>query len=85
MSTRYQLVECGDHKLAPWCVICVHLMTGSSQEWVPVPIEDEASEVEFDWLCPQCNAKGDDLDVDDLKCICIHCVRELRGENDDEP
>jgi hypothetical protein len=73
-----KLIRCGDHSYAQWCCICIHLFDGSSHEWCPVPTGDNASEVENDWVCPECLARFEDLDVDDLRCVCIHCARQLR-------
>jgi hypothetical protein len=35
----YHLIRCGDGGLAPWCVVCRHLLEGTASEWVPVPAE----------------------------------------------
>jgi hypothetical protein len=75
-----QLILCGDHRWAPWCVVCVHLCEGTATEWLAVPT-DEGSEVENDWLCPECLAKLPELDADLLKAICIHCVAKLKGRS----
>jgi hypothetical protein len=78
-----QLIQCGDHKWAPWSLVCVHLVNRESHEWCPVPNPDP--EVDHDWLCPQCFEKYPDVDVEVVRCICIHCVRELRaGASDGE-
>jgi hypothetical protein len=45
--------------------------------------QPEGSEVEFDWICPECYERyfGQDqdgsADVDDLRAVCIHCLRLL--------
>lgn len=78
-----KLIECGDHSFAPWGLTCVHISEGTATDVVPIPRPPEInSEVEFDWLCPECARKhfgfgadsGDDLD---LKVVCIHCLRRL--------
>jgi hypothetical protein len=48
---------------------------------VPVRCE-EGSEVEHDWLSPQCYRKcyvdnDNTWDVDDLVVVCIHCLRKI--------
>jgi hypothetical protein len=73
-----KLIRCADDRLAPWCCICVHLNDGTSNEWCPVLTGDDASEVEYDWLCPACLAQWPDVNVDDLLAVCIHCARRLR-------
>jgi len=78
-----KLVRCGDHNYAPWCCICVHLLDGSSREWRPVPTGDDASEVENDWVCPECLNRFKDLNANDLRCVCIHCARQLRMAGSD--
>jgi hypothetical protein len=87
---EHDLIQCGDHKWAPWSIVCTHLVSGDSREWVPVPSTNP--EVEYDWLCPDCvrtheDVVGGDNDAEDellpkLKAICIHCVRELRRQFD---
>lgn len=78
MSVDYPLtIKCGDHKQAPWAVVCVHLLEGTSREWIS--IRSTHPEVEFDWACPKCLPKEDvSLVFDDLRPICIHCVQRLR-------
>ncbi len=77
---KTQLIQCGDHKFAPWSVVCIHLIEGTSKEWTPVQVEG-GTEVENDWMCPDCVSKmeaGDTDMVPLLRPICIHCVRKLR-------
>jgi hypothetical protein len=77
----HNLILCGDHKLAPWSVVCVHLVEGTSKDWVPVHIEPQDRshpDVENDWLCRECACLGEPP-VQNLKAICIHCVRELQA------
>jgi hypothetical protein len=73
------LIQCGDHSWAPWSMVCVHLVEGTSKQWCPMP-QDEGSEVKNDWLCPECRAAAqqDRISAEDLKAICIHCVRSLQ-------
>lgn len=77
-----RLIRCADHSLAPWAITCVHIFDGTADDVVAVP-QPEGSEVEFDWVCPKCHEKliGQDLagtaDLDDLRAVCIHCLRLL--------
>jgi hypothetical protein len=75
-----QLIRCGDHNLAPWAITCVHICDGTATDAVPIP-QPEGSEVEADWLCPECFARhfGDGPktgDITELRAVCIHCLRE---------
>ena len=73
---NHHLIQCADHKWAPWSLVCVHLVKGST-DWNAVP-NDDSPEVDFDWFCSECRCKLPDVDVDDMRAICIHCVRELQ-------
>ena len=77
MNQSLNLIQCADHKWAPWSIVCIHLVDGGT-DWNPVP--NEMPEVDYDWLCDVCRNKYPDVDVDDLKSICIHCVRELQSK-----
>jgi hypothetical protein len=73
-----KLIKCSDGMYAPTVVVCRHLFDGESNSWNPVSGEGE--EV-FDWLCPECLAKFPaDVDVDDLKAVCMHCARQMRED-----
>ena len=73
-----KLIRCSDHKYAPWCVVCVHIMDGTTKECVRVPMSPGEQD---DWLCPSCFRKGPDaLELDDLRAVCIHCARALVKE-----
>ena len=79
MNATSKLIECGDHSFAPWAATCVHICEGTATEVVPIP-QPDGSEVENDWLCPQCVQRyfiGLDCDVEDLRMVCIHCLRKL--------
>jgi hypothetical protein len=76
-----KLIKCADHKYVPWGIVCVHLCEKTATEWLPVPQEPD-SECENDWLCPECVTRYPDLPLDDLRAVCIHCIRELREETD---
>ena len=83
---NHNLIQCADHKWAPWSIICTHLMDGSSRVWLP--LESSLPEVDHDWMCPVCieghdeEASADDSDTQHLHAICIHCVRSLRKRYD---
>lgn len=73
------LIECGDHSYAPWSIVCVHLIDGTSREWKLIEVDD-GREVDGDWVCPDCHEKhmaGND-DINFLRPICMHCVRTIR-------
>jgi hypothetical protein len=74
------LIPCGDHQYAPWCAICVHLAEGTSNQWVAIPNEQGNPDVLHDWVCPACAERLPDLDAQDFKAVCIHCVRALQAE-----
>jgi len=92
---NHDLIKCSDHRLAPWSIVCTHLMTGQSKEWKP--IHSNNPEVDNDWLCPECHqthmhALDHNLEEDltHLRAVCIHCVHKLRTMHDqnynpDEP
>lgn len=77
-----KLIRCADHRLAPWAITCVHILEGTADDVVAVP-QPQGSEVEFDWICPRCHEKlfrqdqAGSADVDDLRAVCIHCLRLL--------
>ena len=78
------MLKCGDHKYAPGGIVCVHLINGTSSEWCPVSDLDEwadRTEIENDWLCPACAAKWWHLQIEDIRCVCIHCIREMREKS----
>ena len=72
-----ELIQCGHRKNAPWGIICVHLSDHTSAAWVRVP-QEPGKDFENDWLCPECIEKFPDLSADNLRAVCIHCIRELR-------
>ena len=93
MSTAPTLIQCGDHKWAPYVIVCVHLLSGQSREWEPLPIgEDDNREIDSDWLCPECGKVHDEIheegrsytdeEMNNLRPICIHCCRKLRKRFD---
>ncbi len=71
-------IRCGDHKYAPWCIMCRHIVKGTTTECVRVPMSEAGDDRQDDWLCPECFKKGPHgLTVDDLQAVCIHCARKL--------
>lgn len=75
------LIQCGDHQLAPWSIVCEHLMNGASREWMSMPSNNP--EVDYDWVCPDCiPTEENPPNIDNLRAICIHCVRHLRSKFD---
>jgi hypothetical protein len=77
MNNDMKLIRCGDHKLAPWSIVCVHLLDGSSMDWNAVPQEEEA-EMD-DYFCNAC-MEGDDIPLEEMRAICIHCVRNIQKQ-----
>jgi hypothetical protein len=79
---NHHLIQCGDHQLAPWSIVCIHLSSGESREWIP--LKSSSPEVDYDWVCPDCvpNSEIEKPDITKLQAVCIHCVRELRMQYD---
>ena len=82
MNEKRQLIQCGDHKWAPWSIVCVHLLEGSSRTWRRLTNPDP--EVDYDWFCPECLKRVDEDpdDISNLHAVCMHCVRRLRRRFD---
>ena len=80
MDNNHLLISCGDHKLAPWSIVCVHLMNQMSKDWVP--IKSNHPEVDFDWVCTECAKTISNPDIENLRCVCIHCTQQLRKSFD---
>lgn len=79
---KQDLIKCGNHSYAPWHIVCIHLIEGTSDEWTLIPLaEDDPREVEGDWLCAECAEEHDAgiRSIDKIKAVCMHCVRKLRG------
>lgn len=71
-----KLIECHDHNYAPWSIVCRHLLEGTRTDWQRIPMGPGEQD---DWLCTSCADKGPDgIRLEDICCVCIHCVRELR-------
>lgn len=74
------LVKCGDHGLAPGGVVCRHLLNRTATTWVAVKdvCPGLGPESDYDHLCPACVERFNDLGVDDLVTLCMHCIRNLQ-------
>jgi hypothetical protein len=78
-----KITPCSLHAGASWSVVCIHLAEGASHEWVRV---DSTDGNEDDWVCPECLAKGvDHLPIEDLRLVCVLCVRELHARDHSVP
>lgn len=81
-SKDISLIKC-KHGWRPWSIVCVHLLSGGSTEWVPLPQEDHGK---YDWLCPHCLANWTKIvkehNLDDIRPICVDCVDQLRRAHD---
>lgn len=78
-----KLIKCGDHKCAPFGLICTHLAEGKSTNWISVTELDlyaERTEIENDWVCPECAAKWPNLRIAEVRLVCIHCIRKQRQQ-----
>ena len=78
-NNKSRLVQCGDHQLAPWALTCTHVCDGTATDVFPIP-QDVGSETENDWLCMDCFEKfaiERQGSVEDLRVVCIHCLRNL--------
>jgi hypothetical protein len=73
-----KLIQCADHKWAPWSIVCGHLLQGKAKDWNAVP-QEGSGEAMNDWLCSKCLKRLPDVPVEDLHAICIHCVRKLQA------
>lgn len=80
--TNSNLIQCGDHSYAPYSIVCVHLIAGTT-EWCPIP--SDHPEVDHDWLCPKCLEQFSDIGIDDIRAVCIHCVRDLQKKAGVDP
>ncbi len=82
---KSDLIQCGDHKWAPWSIVCIHLIDGHCREWVA--LESSSDETDHDWVCPDCADAMAECEpskeiVANLRPVCIHCVRQLRRQLD---
>jgi hypothetical protein len=74
-------VMCQEHGLAPWGIVCFHLVTGESRKWRPAP-HGSGPGCENDWLCPECASKSELADHHSLNLLCVQCIRALRQKYD---
>ena len=76
------VVECGGHGWQPFAIVCTHLAEQESTEWHRVELaNDDCREVDCDWLCLKCLGKyeaGDESIVDDLRPVCMDCMKKVR-------
>jgi hypothetical protein len=85
-KTRYLM--CGDHKKRRWSIVCIHLIRGTSHEWMVGDV-DEFDGVK-DWLCPACMNERDRIAgengrppfIDNIRPICVMCVEKIRAHMD---
>ncbi len=79
MKKRYDnLIQCSDHKWAPFCIVCNHIFNATAKECFRLSGEGSRQD---DWLCPDCFRKGPhNLKETDLHAVCIHCARKLVNE-----
>jgi hypothetical protein len=76
------LVECFDHKFAPSRIVCIHIVEGTAISYYRLAYEDGDQD---DLLCEACIERlPDGPDVDELKCICIHCAAKLTANMTDK-
>lgn len=73
---------------APWSIVCIHLIEGTANEWIPSPQsreQDPKGEI-YDWLCAACDADFDRMmdehDLTTLRPICVYCVEDIRAAFD---
>jgi hypothetical protein len=73
---KYQnLIKCGDHSYAPWCIVCRCIYYGTAKEYVRIPMGEGQQD---DYLCPKCFDKGPEgHTLDDIRAVCIYCARKL--------
>ncbi len=81
-ENNINLIQCADDGWAPWSIVCIHLIEGTSKEWVHIKLrEDDLREVDGDWVCPDCYENIENPNIDDLRPICMHCVRKLKKKH----
>jgi hypothetical protein len=81
-DTTESFMRCADHKLAPWRMVCRHLLDDPK---LPVVRAVHGHGRQDDFLCSACAEKaktGDDSKafLDDLKCLCIYCAKDILGD-----
>lgn len=81
-----ELIQCDDHGMAPWHLMCRHLVAGLPvTRWCSVPLDpDDRREIDCDWVCDKCTDKviadsGREPEAINLPlCVCIHCCNDLK-------
>jgi hypothetical protein len=77
-----QLIKCGDHGKAPWCIMCIHLMDGTASKAIAID-NLHIKEVDYDWACPECYELVGEVEEDENKitenfrCVCMNCANEV--------
>jgi hypothetical protein len=78
MNEDIDLIQCKHGKL-PWRIVCVHLINGSSTEWIPIVYSDSDFN---DWACPECEKQWDEFmektKLDYVAPVCIRCIDDIR-------
>jgi DNA-directed RNA polymerase subunit RPC12/RpoP len=69
-----RLIQCSDGGHAPWCLVCTHVFEGTADSVVRIINEGPGQD---DYICTDCAATLDDIGVEDLRAVCIHCARRL--------
>lgn len=80
-------IRCGKHGgLKRWSIVCIHLIEGTANNWIPIPQNTEMNRDGYDWLCAVCEADFDRMmeerDLTMLRPICIDCVKNIRAAFD---
>lgn len=75
-TENHKLIQCADHSWAPWGIVCIHIIEGTAVEAIPMPQED-GSEVESDWMCPSCAEEMVNSNIENLRPVCMHCIRKV--------
>lgn len=87
MDSKDCLIECGDHGLVPWHVVCQHLMIQRvpATSWCPVPLRsDDQRQVDNDWICAACavvvalHPSGADAVSNMTVPACMNCVNFMK-------
>jgi hypothetical protein len=78
MKTDY--IKC-KHGKRRWSIVCMHLLDGSSMEWIPIPQLNSRRKLN-DWVCPECDRQFEKMmqagDISKLRPICVDCVETIR-------
>lgn len=70
------LIECEGHGLAPWSILCTHLLSGPPTEYMWSDGPPSHPEGLRDASCPECWRRYHDGESTEfLVCVCLHCAR----------